>query len=52
MQKKIDEIDKRLGEIEDWHEKMLDWARKKYEKAVEALDAQYQDCLDSESDDD
>ena len=40
-----------LGKIESWYRKMLDWARKKYEKAVEALDAQYQDCLDSESDD-
>lgn len=41
-----------IGKIEAWYRKMLDWARKKYEKAVEALDAQYQDCLDNESDDD
>ena len=49
---KIQKAYKELGKIEAWYRKMLDWARKKYEKAVEALDAQYQDCLDSESDDD
>ena len=52
LQEEIDEIDKRLGEIEDWYEKMLEWAQEKYEKAVDALEQLTRDCLANERDDD
>ena len=52
LQKKIDEIYKRLVEIEDWYGKMLEWSREKYEKAVDALEQLTRDCLDNETDDD
>ena len=52
LQKKIDEIYKRLVEIEDWYEKMLEWAREKYEKAVDALEQLTRDCLANERNDD
>ena len=41
---KIQKAYKELGKIEAWYRKMLDWARKKYEKAVEAACTEYSTC--------
>ena len=52
LQEKLDTINERLGEIADWREKMLEWAKKKHEKAVDALEKLTRDCLANERDDD
>ena len=52
LQEKLDTINERLGEISGWREKMLEWAKKKHEKAVDALEKLTRDCLANERDDD
>ena len=44
LQKKIDEIDKRLWEIEDWYEEWLDWLSQKTQREEEAACSEYSTC--------
>ena len=52
LKKEISELQDDLGKIYDWYQKMVKWANKKHDKAAEALENLYRDCLDNERDDD
>ena len=52
LKEQISKLQDDLGKIYDWYQKMVKWANKKHDKAAEALENLYQDCLDNESDDD
>ena len=48
----IADLNDELNKIYDWYKKMLEWAKEKHEKAVEALEQLTRDCLANETDDD
>ena len=50
LQEEIDEINKRLGEIEDWYEEWLDWLAEKTYREEEAACTEYSTCSSSETD--
>ena len=52
LRRLIREANKELGKIYDWYKKMLEWAKEKHEKAVDALENLTRDCLANERDDD
>lgn len=52
LKEQISKLQDDLGKIWDWRKKWLAWAGEKRQKATEAADAEYQDCLANERDDD
>ena len=48
----IADLNDELGKIDEWYRKMVKWANKKHDKAAEAVENLYQDCLANERDDD
>ena len=52
LKKEISKLQDDLGKIWDWRKKWLAWAGEKRQKATEAADAEYQDCVANEQDND